>query len=143
MFDAVLRASSMCDGRCYALPPLERDMVLPESLRFMSASFAARPAVVVVVVVLSSHRPLSRVLGFQEVPPMEEEEEPTQEEKEKAYSEVGCYADSRRDRVLGHLMMSPDMTTEVHKKKNSFKPLSCRERRLSPWRVLLQLPDVL
>lgn len=32
---------------------------------------------------------------------------------EKAYSMVGCYADNKGDRVLGHKMMSPDMTTEV------------------------------
>lgn len=32
---------------------------------------------------------------------------------EKAYAHVGCYADHRGDRVLGHLMKSPDMTTEV------------------------------
>lgn len=62
---------------------------------------------------------------------MEGEEEPTQEEKEKAYSEVGCYADSRRDRVLGHLMMSPDMTTEVHK-KTTVLSLSHVERGGSP-----------
>eukprot|EP00752_Nemacystus_decipiens_P003873 g3562.t1 len=47
-----------------------------------------------------------------EVPPAEEEG-PSEEEMEKAYSLVGCYADSRRDRVLGHKMLSPEMTTEM------------------------------
>lgn len=49
----------------------------------------------------------------------DKEDEMTEEEEEmaeKAYSHVGCYADSREDRVLGHLMKSPDMTTEVTKK---------------------------
>lgn len=31
----------------------------------------------------------------------------------RAYSHVGCYADSKPDRVLGHLMKSPEMSSEV------------------------------
>eukprot|EP00903_Cladosiphon_okamuranus_P013409 g12494.t1 len=41
------------------------------------------------------------------------EEEMEEEKAEKAYTPVGCYADEIEDRVLGHLMKSPNMTTEM------------------------------
>lgn len=67
---------------------------------------------------------------------MEEEmtEDEMEEMAEKAYSHVGCYADSQEDRVLGHLMKSPDMTTQV------LYGCACTEKFLSVVNVVTGVP---
>lgn len=62
------------------------------------------------------------------------EEEVEEEIADKAYEAVGCYADNISDRVLGHLMKSPEMTTEVRD-----QALAAAPSHLPPF--LLSLPS--